>query len=428
MESEVKDTKIKSRRWKKNLLIIISVFVGIGVLAGAFFAFKYFFPSDKELFIRAHIKAFAQKDESPSVYSKKSKLSFDLQGDFTSAKAVDTVKSITVSTQDTRVDEMSSKYDFSMEFLGKKFLSFEKTSHNGIDALSIPQLTENVYASDRVENVLQMLFGSEQTAENIGIMDGVDREKLNDYLKEYGKMLYNNMPDSSFSSVKENDVKVVTFTTDADRLFYETADSMRTNTELSEFLYSQVSVIYDNINKKYPYAGTLLTVPEREEFLKGYNDFFEEFIKNTENRRIVATARIEGRELLGCIISVTENGVAEYDIAYGGKATKFVQYKEGNAHIAYTSEESRDGTRTDKHTKFSIDVNEYTKEIAKGQKIVSVIVDSSTDTAVTEKLSVPEKYTDISTMSEEEKTQVAQTVSENMTEMITGLTLALLFL
>ncbi len=427
MEKEILETKHKSKKTKKIILVILATVLAVCVVAGGFFAFKYIFPSDKDLFLIAHTNIFSGGKTSVDVYTKDTSLSFELKGDFTSQKAVDTVKSISVLTRNTHFGEGKSTFDFNMQFLNKEFLSFVNADDGEKEILSVPRLIETSYAASDAEEVLSMLLGSD-SAKDIDILEGIDKATFDQYLKNYGTKLYNNLPDNAFSAAKDSDIKTITFTDDVNRMLYDIVTEIRSDNEFCSFLYGQTSIIYTNINGKFPYAGTLLTIPSESEFEENYNKSLDDFVKNIENAKITAKARIQGRKLLSENIKVTNGNETLYDVSYDNGNIDFIQYKESKEHIHYTTSAIVEETKTHRNTVFSIDVNEWTKQQIEGQKIVSVIIDSVLDTSVTEEYSAPTEYIDITTLTEAEKVEIQETVSENVTELIASFTLALLFL
>ena len=427
MEKEDIQTKHENKKLKKALLIFLAAILVLCFAVGGFFALKYVFPSDKDLFLLAHRSLFSSETESPDVYQKDTNLSFELSGGFNSPKAVDTVESISVSTKNTHFGEDKSSYNFNMQFLNKDFLSFVNVSNGEKEILTIPQLIDKSYASNDAEEVLSMLLGSE-AAKDKDIFDGVDKEGFEKYLRKYSTKLYDNIPNSAFTSVKENGEKVITFKDNANRLLYDVVNEIKSDTLLRDFLYEQTSIIYTNINEKFPYAGTLLTIPVRAEYEESYSETLSDFIKEIENAEITAIARIEGKKLIGESVKITQGAEPAFDISYDDDSLNFVQYKDSKEHIHYSSQSKTEGTKTQKNTVFSIDINEWTKEQSATQKIMSIAINSTLDTVVDEEFVAPVDYTDISLLTDEDKTTIQETVSENVTELLASFTLALLFL
>ncbi len=427
MDKENLQTKHENKKTKKVLLISLIAILVVCFAVGGFFAFKYIFPSDKDLFLMAHKNLFSSETESPDVYTKDTNLSFELDGGFNSPNVVETVKSISVSTKNTHFDENRTAFDFNIQFLNKDFLSFSNVYNGDKEILTVPQLIDESYASNDAEEVLSMLLGSE-SAKDKNIFDGVDKETFEKYLKKYGKKLYDNVRDSAFASVKENGEKVITFKDDANRLLYDIVYEIKNDTEFRDFLYEQTSIIYTNINEKFPYAGTLLTIPTKAEYEESYNENLSDFVKNIENAKITATAHIEGKKLVSESIKITQGTEPAFDISYDDENLNFVQYKDSKEHIRYSSVSETEGTKIQKNNVFSIDINQWTKEQSDTQKMMSIMINSTLDTVVNEEFIPPADYTDISLLTDEEKAIIQETVSKNVTEILASFTLALLFL
>ncbi len=426
MENQMLQEKTKDKGAKK---IIVTVFVAILLIctaAGGFFAYKYIFPSDKDLFLLAHANFVDAGSEEVTAFTENVQLSFDLRGGFNSKKAVDTVESISVITKNVFISERESSYDFSMNFLNNEFLRFSKIKDNETEFLTAPQVVEETYKANSTNEILSTFFGSETTSD-IDIFDGVDKELLSEYLKKYGEKLYDNIPDNSFTSRKENDVKIIVFKDNINRMLYDVINDVKGNTEFRDFLYEQIGVVYGNCNAKFPYGGTLLTMPDKRDFDSDYEESLNEFIESIENAEILITSHIRNRKILSETIKITESGESLYDISYDSEKVDFIKYKDYLEKIRYSTTKE-EGTVTKKHTVFTIDINEWTKEQDEEQKNISIIVDSIKDENVTEQIAIPEKAIDIQNLTEEEKTELQETVSENITSLLTSLTLSLLFL
>ncbi len=427
MEKDMLQEKPKNKNAKKIILTVLVAILLICTAAGGFFAFKYVFPSDKDLFLLAHANLINPEREEVSAFAENTEISLELSGGFNSKKAVDTAESISITTKNTFLSEQQSSYSFSMNFLNNEFLRFSKIKDNETEFLKVPQLIEKTYAANSTNEILSTLFGSE-TASDIDIFDGVDKEMLSEYLKKYGNKLYDNIPDNFFTSTKENDEKIIVFKDNLNRMLYDIVNEIKGDAELRDFLYEQISTVYGNCNAKFPYGGTLLTIPDKEDFHKDYDNTLNEFIESIENAEIVITSHIKNRKILSETIKITESGEALYDISYDSEKVDFIKYKDSLENIRYSKFVEKKGTVTKKHTVLTIDINEWTKEQSDEQKNVSIIIDSLKDENVTEQIIIPEKVIDIQSLTEEEKTELQETVSENITNLLTSLTLSLLFL
>lgn len=420
------ETKPKNKSGKKIIFIILAVILVLCIAAGGFFAFKYVFPSDKDLFLIAHANLLNKDEKEISVYKKNIDLSFDFDGEFLTKKAVDTVKSITVSTESIQLEDRSA-YDFNMQFLNKEFLSFSNVKNEETEFLTVPQLMEETYAANDVDDILSILLGSESAAD-IDIFEGVNKEKLKEYLKKYGTELYDNIPANSFTKTQSDTGKILTFKDSVNRMLYDIVNEIKNDIELRDFLYEQTSIVYTNFNAKFPYAGTLLTVPEKSEYDENYKESLDEFIKSIENAEIEIVTHIEGKKIISETIKILDEDGLLYDISYDENDVDFIQYKDSLENIHYSYTKKIEGTKTHKNTVFTIDVNEWTKEQADGQKNFSVVIDTTTDTNVTEKITIPENYINVMSLTEEEKTAIQETAGKNLTELLTSFTLTLLML
>lgn len=427
MENEMLREKQKNKSIKKIIITVLAAILLIGIIAGGFFAFKYVFPSDKELFLMAHANLVNADSEEVTAFTESTQISFDLSGGFNSKKAVDTVESISVITKNVFLSEHETSYDFSMNFLNNEFLRFSKIKDNETEFLTAPQFVEETYKANSANEILSTLFGSE-TASDIDIFDGVDKETLSRYLKKYGEELYDNIPDNSFSSTKENDIKIIVFKDNLNRMLYDVVNEIKSDTEFSNLLYEQIGVVYGNCNAKFPYGGTLLSMPDKRDFDKGYKESLNEFIKNIENAEIVITSHIKDRKIVRETLKVTDNAEPLYDVTYDSEKIDFIKYKDSFENIHYSTMKTKEGTVTNKHTVFTIDINEWTKEQSEEQKNINIIIDSIKDENVTEQIAVPKEAIHIQDLTEDEKTELQETVSENITSLLTSLTLSLLFL
>ena len=427
MENQMMQEKTKNKGAKKIIVTVLAAILLICIVAGGFFAFKYVFPSDKDLFLLAHANLVNADSEEVTAFAESTQISFDLSGGFNSKKAVDTVESISVITKNVFLSEYETSYDFSMDFLNNEFLRFSKIKDNETEFLTAPQLVEKTYAANSANEIISTLFGSE-TASDIDIFDGVDKETLSRYLKKYGEKLYDNIPDNSFSSTKENDVKIIVFKDNLNRMLYDVVNEIKSDTEFSNFLYEQIGVVYGNCNAKFPYGGTLLSMPDKRDFDDAYEESLNKFIKSIENAEIVITSHIKNKKIVSETIKITQGEELLYDIYYDSEKIDFIKYKDSFEDIHYSTMKTKEGTVTNKHTVFTIDINEWTKEQSEGQKNISIIVDSIKNENVTEQITVPKEAIDIQDLTEEEKTKLQETVSENITSLLTSLTLSLLFL
>lgn len=427
MENEMLQERPKDKNTKKFFVTVLVAILLICIATGSFFAFKYVFPSDKDLFLLAHANLINSESEEVAAFKENTVISLELSGGFNSKKAIDTVESISVTTKNIFLSEKEYSYEFCMNFLNSEFLRFSNIKDNEREFLTVPQLVEETYTASNTNYILSTLLGSE-TASDIDIFDGVDKEILTEYLRQYGKKLYDNIPDNSFEGTKENDERIIVFKDNLNRMLYDVVNEIKGDVELRNFLYEQIGVVYGNCNAKFPYGGTLLSMPDKQDFDRDYDDTLNEFVKSIENSEIVITSHIKNRKILSETIKITEGEELLYDVSYDSQKVNFIKYKNSLENIRYLTTEEEEGTVKKKHTEFTIDINEWTKEKSDEQKNISLIIDSSKDENVTEQILIPEKAIDIQSLTEEEKTELQEKVSENLSGLLTSFTLSLLFL
>ena len=88
MNNETINDKPKKRIWKKLILMVLILVAFACAVVGGYLAYKYFFPTDKELFFISHINSFDSiEQEEPEPYFKTNKTTITTEGDFTSQKA-----------------------------------------------------------------------------------------------------------------------------------------------------------------------------------------------------------------------------------------------------------------------------------------------------------------------------------------------------
>ena len=426
MENKVIETKQKKKSGKKIVISMFAVILFLLVSVGGFFGFKYMLPSGKDLFLIAHANLFDTDEEEIENYRKDTELSFDFNGNFLTKKAVDTVKTITVSTQNCKFGDKSI-YDFNMQFLNRDFLSFSNIKSQEKTYLTVPQLMNETYASERTNDILSVLLGSD-TAADIDVFEGVDKERFEEYLLKYGKKLYENVPSKSFVTTKNKNEKIITFKDSVNRMLYDIVNEIKNDVEFRNFLYEQTSIVYSNFNAKFPYVGTLLNMSEKTEYDKSYNETLDKFMEDIENVQIEISTTVKGRKLVREVIKIVKGEEPLYDVLYDENSVDFIQYKDNLENIHYSYTRKAEGEKIYKNTRFTIDVNEWTKEKVKGQKNFSVIINTTTDKNVFEEITLPEKYVDINTLSEEDKIMIQETAGKNLTELLTSFTLTLLML
>ncbi len=429
MENEINSFDRKKRPFKKVVFIFAFVALLFCVIAGAFFAYKYIFPNKKELFLVAHMNLYNEykEKEMPDKFTQTTDISLDFNGDFTSKNVLDKAKTLNLRTKKTKIGDEKESFNLILEFLNRNYITSESVRVGETTVLTIPEFIDKSYASDDAEDVLSMLFGAETSGDDVDIFDNVDEERFEKYLKEYSRKVYKNAPEDSFILAEDNGIKTITFKADVDRLLYEIVNEIKNDIELRDFLYNQTEIVVSNLNKKYPYASSLFTVPSKEEFDSDYKESLENFIKSIENSKITVISTIgKGRRIVKETVICENDEEKQFEITYSEKMSRFIYYNDGKEHLTIDINNSENGTIQENRTVISCDVNDFTKEKVSTQKKVSVILDKKLDTNVEGNITLPEKYIDIKTMTKEEKENDISTVNENITELLTSVTLELL--
>lgn len=427
MENENVVITPKKKTWKKVLLIVLTIVVFAVIVFGGYCLYKYAFPTDKEMFVQAHANLFKEldEDEEPGRFTNTTNISVEASGDFTSKKNAEIFETISVILENTKLSEENTEYNVTVNFLDQVFLTSNAVKSGDTEVLTIPQLSETSYGAESYEDVLTMLLGSEK-AEDVEIFDGVDEDKFEDYANKYAIKIYNNVPDSDFSSQKITDGKVITLKSALDRVLYNTLNEIKNDKELRDFMYEQTKIVSNNINKKYPYAGNIVNVPGKDEYYENYEKNIDDFIKNIENSELCITTEIDGRrKIVKENIVILNNGKEQSVISYMPEEFHFVSYKEDVTTMEIVSSNSKNGTITNKKTIISFDINDFTKEKSEEQKMIKIVSDSITDTNVTKEIIMPETFKDIRGMNDNEKAKITEEASKNFVSLIASVTLEL---
>ncbi|MBO5733862.1 MAG: hypothetical protein J6R66_03105 [Clostridia bacterium] len=425
MNKENTTSKPKMKLWIKIVIITLSALILIGALTGGYFLYKYLFPTDKELLVMAHKNTIndSKKQEEPETFANTTDIYFEADGEFTTQKSVDMITSIAFSTKTTKLSDEKSKYDLTVRFMGNDFITSHSVKDGDTEVLTVPQLIDQSFGADSWEDVLSMLLGSEQS-DDTELFKSVDKKKLKKYFEDYFKDIYNRIPDKDITSVKEGTVKTVILKTDMNRALYETLTKVKNDKDFRDFLYIQLEGATGDFNRKYPYAGTLIVMPEKEKFDADYEKSIDDFIKKTENSQIVLVAQISNdRRIISETVTVESKGEVQYFISYSKDGFKYVEYDGENVAFAYEKQIIQNETQTSEKTIISFDINDMTKEKVEGQKNIHLIIDSKTDTNVTDTVELPKEYTDIRTMTDAEKQAIIPVVNKNFTALLTTLTL-----
>ena len=427
MENEIFDIKPKNKIWKKLVLTVLVVIVFAGAIVGGYFGYKYLFPTDKELFFMSHLNSFdSVYKEVPEQFYKTGKTTISTEGDFTSQKAAKRFSTTEILTENLKLSDDKTKYDFKMNFLGNDIITTNAVKVGETEVFSFPQLAEKSYGADSYHDVLSVLTGSDK-AEDKELLDGVDKEQFELYLKKYLKKLYENLPDSDFASQKDGDTKTITLKTDLNRAIFDIVTEIKNDFELREFLYNQNVIVKTNINKKYAFLGTLIKIPDKDEYDENYEESIDEFIEDIENSIITITIKVDKkRKITSEEIKITSDEKEQWSLSYDENHFSYTGYKDDLLMLKYDTKSDTNGTVTDKETTIIFDVNDYTKEISDKQKMVTLNTVSKMDTNVSGEIVLPDDYIDIRKISGEEKQKITEEASKNFVTLLATLTMELL--
>lgn len=420
---------MKNKIFKKLIIYVLLAILLIGVIVGGYFLFKYLFPSDKELFVIAHANTIEQSSQKtePERFTNTTDVSLKAEGGFNSKDAVKAFESLHLKLDNTKYEENKTTYDVALTLGNKEMLTSSAVKSGDTEVFTIPQLVDKKYASNTFGDVLSLLLGSEN-AEDVDIMQDVDKVKLTEYLKKYLKDVYNNVPDSSFTSEKDGDIKIITLDADINRTLYDTVMAIKNDTELRDFLYAESSKVCENINKKFPYAGELTSMPEKEEYDKNYEESLDKYIKDIENSRIVAKIKVnKDRVIIQEDIKVASGDMVQQLLSFSDKHFCLEAYEGDNILIKYNQISEKAETITEKTTNVTFDVNDMTKEKSETeQKLIILTFNSVTDTNVSSEFVMADNYEDIRNMSDEDKKKITESASGNFVSLVATLTLELL--
>ena len=422
-----KKTEKKKSPFKIVVILIIAIVI-IAVSLGGYFLYKYLFPTKKELFVVSHINTIERLDETeePERFKSTTNVSFKTEGDFTSKKAQKELESASLLIDNTQFSDDASEFNLALNILGDTFLTAHLVKNDDIEVFSVPQLSEKSYGAESYEDVLALLMGAERPAD-IDILENVDEVGLKRYFSKYAKEIYNSVPDESFTLTEDGDYKTISFDADLNRTFYSTMTEIKADTEFCSFLYEQEKIIKNNLNRKYPYMGTLFEVLDEDEYKENYKEKIDEFIKSVENSRIIVTAKIdERRQIIEESILITDDGDLKTNIFVSRDKILYENYKDGVLMLKINSDAKKDETTETKKTEITFDINEYTKEQTAGQKLIILTIDSATDTNVSGGVKLPENYEDIRKMSDDEKSEITSTASEKFISLLASVTLGIL--
>ncbi len=413
----------KNKRLKRVFLTCLYAVISVIVLAGAYLSYKYFFPSDKQLFVLAHYNTYQDgaKAETNARFAKQTDASLTVGDGVMEPQMAKAVNGLTVCTDTVQLSENQSRLNFALKFMGGDLVTATSVTDGGVTVFSSPQMADAAYSGGSTGEILSVLLGAQGVNPDRGILDGVDREGFFKYLKKYGIRLYNDVPDAVFSSVKINGTTTVQLSAKAVRLFSGVVGQLRTDSELKSFLYAQREQIARNINGMYEPSALLVSSVTQKEFEQEYLETLDSFLADmaqsdaeVELTAVINKHRRVERETLKIAGSGTP--VAEVE-ASGGKAVRATAYKtDGSELLHFEREQNTAGTVTDAVTAISLDL----AKPGDAPKLVNVTVNTSTDTAVKDAdISPPEQFYDLSALDGEEKQKLAESVNQRLTGVFT---------
>ena len=425
MENE----NIKSKNKKiKVILWSILVFVLLAVVISGYFLFRYLNPTGKEMFVLANLNTFkaAQQKEEPVAFTKNTNISFETEGDFTNTDAAKAFATFGISLQNEKVSEDSRAYNVSIDFLGNRFFNSEAVKIGNTDVFTVPQLADGSYASDSYSDVLSLLVGSEKPQQT-GYLDGVDKEGFKKHFGKYLKRFYENVTDENVDFTKTDDGYYYSVTDFLNRILYEILVDIREDKELRDFYYEQKNIVYNNVNKKIPYAGTLLTIEDKDEYDDKFAEDIEKLIEDIEDSLITISANIsKDRKIINEIIEVKNDEGTQLYIKYSEENIVIINNDDGKTKLDLCIDTKTENGITYKNLSTTFDINDLTKEKSEEQKLLTIKSESVTDSTKVAEISFPEKYTDIRNITEDEKKEITQTASKKFMEMVALLMLELI--
>ena len=366
------------------------------------------------------------KKAKPEFYTRRTDISFETEGDFTNQNAAEAFDTFKIYLCDEKESELSDRYTVGIDFAGRRFFDSEVVKNGETEVFTVPQLADASYASDSYSDVLSLLLGSEKP-QDIEFYDNIDKEGFKEYYGKYLKRLYDNIPENDFLVIDENGTKTLTLETNFNRLVYEILSDAKNDNELRDFTYEQKKILYDNVNNKIPYAGTLLTLEDKTKFDEKFNEDISKFITDTENSKLKIVAQICDRKIVKETIEIRNDKEVQFLLEFSKDDLKIINVDNGKTKLDLNIKTVNDESGYSKNTEITFDINDFTKEKSTEQKLLTYISEQRTDTDTVPKIDIPEEFVDIRSMSDEEKGKITETASKKFTEMLTTLTFELFF-
>ncbi len=422
--------RVKRRKTKRVVFVVFMTVVSIVVLTGAFFTYKYFFPSDKQLFSLAHYNTFQDRVKAETVtrYAKTTDVELTVGDGVTDPQMAKALNGLSAHTDYLQQSETQSRNDFTLKFMGGDLIAAKSVKDGGVTVFSSPQMADAAYAGNSTGEILSVLLNAQGVNTNRNILEGVDREGFSKFLKKYGLKLYSDLPNTAFSSVKINGTTTVRLSAKAVQLFSGIVGQLRADSELKSFLYTQRQQIVKNMNEVYEPSALLLSGISQSEFDRSYLECLDSFLANMahSNAEVELTAKInKHRRVESETLKISIDGVPAAELALnGGGTVHAAAFKEdGSVLFRFEKDAQTTGTVTNSVTSVLLDTAQSGQE----PKTIQLSVTSATNQAVPQtEIHLPEQFVELSSLSMEERQGLANEVNQRLTGVFTRAALGFL--
>lgn len=430
---EEQATVRQTKNTKKILLIVSAILLAVLLILCGYTGWRYLFPSDKELFVLAHYNSIKDKGKAQTseLFYKTTDVTCELSGAFQLPETMENVNAMSIHTENARLHDGNGYFRFSYLFGEKGLLHVETVSHDGVGYVTSPELTDGItYSGTSPQEILNLLLGGQGVTTDVDILEGVDKETFMEYLTDYGKKLYNALPDSAFARAETENGTTITLSGKAAWLLTDIVTELRNDYGLKNFLYVQREQIVKNIHTAY--RGATLLVPEmtQAEFEIAYEEALDGFLQDiAENgMELTLTAEIDNRRrVIADSLSLRNGETALFDFSADQTGSyRLVPYSDGVPVFIVENVQTVSGTVTDSVLTVSMDVNDFSKSpSATEQKLVALTIASQKNTDIS-KLTVqpPRDDTRLTALGETEKQELTDKTNQNILEILTTLTLA----
>ncbi len=434
-EKENKNPKNK-KIWLRVILWIFAALFAILIGVFGYLAFRYFFPSNKDLLVISHAKTIkmSEKQETSEAFFKTTDTRFHLEGDYTTPKLVEALNTVEFRTENLYLSDTEGTYETTLRFFDQEVLKTKNISRDGKHVLSSKELLDTPVNGKNAKEVPHLILAEQGIHPDTNLLTGMDEEKWKDYLVSYVLKLYRVLPDDAVSSEDTNQGKTITVSADASRVLSGIVSELYQDYGFKQFLYKEREKLSKNGDELF--LGTSVLVPSMtlSQFEKEYDRALAEFLTDlTENevklqlvtevdkdKCVVSdtfTLVKDGKKTLHFywnrngsfeVIPYDENGIATYELKYETYTENRVEYSK----ITY-----------------STDIREFTKTPELDAKYFSVTVESKKDYDVKnysiEKL--PEEFVEFSKLAKEEQKNLIEDAGARVKSITAGLTLGIVF-